>query len=297
MSNMVSPTVTWMEAPSYHAAAFDHREPVGRRTPFDPMTRRTPLSKKRRGFQPDQPATGESPSEQPAEPAAAPSRRTSRASSRRRSRAKPEAEPRSALERYRGVVIGALAVLAVGFVGLMLFQGASAARYECGSLLTPPPVAIDEQPGFATQDLGRTHQATGSTVVFEFCPPTSGEHWSDASRSPLRRAFYGPGDSVSPGNWVHNLEHGYVIFAYQRYTAESEQADIREAMDSAPAGELAEACGLPNKVMAVPFDEMDEPFAALAWDRALLMPEWDTEAAIAFAEAWQDSPQAPERAC
>jgi len=278
------------------------------------------LSKKRRGFQPEQPATGGSPTEQSATggspteqlpgPAAAPSRPTSRASTRRRARTKPDAEPRGGLERYRGVLIGGLAILGVGFVGLMLFQGASAARYECESLLTPPPVAADGTPlqpatagegealpGFATTDLGRTHQPTGSTVRFEFCPPTSGEHWSDASRSPLRRAYYAPGDSVSPGNWVHNLEHGYVVLAYQRDIDEAVLGDIREAMDAAAPGELAEACGLPNKVMVVPFDEMDEPFAALAWDRALLMPEWDSEAATAFAEAWQDSPQAPERAC
>jgi len=255
------------------------------------------LSKKRRGFQPDQPQTGESPSEAPAEPTAAPSRRTSRASTRRRSRALPEATPQRALERYRGVIIGGLAILGVGFVGLMLFQGASAARYECQTLLTPPPVALDEQPGFATQDLGRAHQATGSTVSFDFCPPTSGDHWSDASRSPLRRTFYQPDDSVSPGNWVHNLEHGYVVFAYQRDADEAVRQEILEAMEAAPPGELAEACGLPNKVMALPFDEMEEPFAALAWDRALLMPEWDSESATAFAEAWQDSPQAPEQAC
>ena len=42
---------------------------------------------------------------------------------------------------------------------------------------------------------------------------------------------------------------------------------------------------------------MSEPFALIAWDRMQLLPDWDTQEALAFANAWQESPQHPEPAC
>jgi hypothetical protein len=72
---------------------------------------------------------------------------------------------------------------------------------------------------------------------------------------------------------------------------------IREVYEQAEQTDVGLQCGLPNKVIAVPFGDMDVPYAVLAWDRALLMPEWDTERALTFANQWQDSPQAPEAAC
>jgi hypothetical protein len=153
------------------------------------------------------------------------------------------------------------------------------------------------QAGFVTDDLGRSHKPNGSTLRYGFCPPTSGEHWSVAGRAPLRRDVYGPGDSVSPGNWVHNLEHGYVVLAYRAPAGDDALAGMREVFEQARPGPVAVQCGLPNKVIVVPFADMAEPYAALAWNRALLMPEWDTQAALQFADEWQESPQHPEPAC
>ena len=73
--------------------------------------------------------------------------------------------------------------------------------------------------------------------------------------------------------------------------------EIRDVMATVEPTEVAIACQLPNKVMAVRFDEMSEPFAVLAWRRALLMQDFDTELATAAAQQFQDMPQAPERAC
>jgi len=44
-------------------------------------------------------------------------------------------------------------------------------------------------------------------------------------------------------------------------------------------------CQLPNKVIALRFDEMSEPFAVLAWDRALLMADFDPELVTAAPSA------------
>ena len=269
------------------------------------------MSKKSRGFQPEKTSSDDASSSESTSTEASASRSQQRKKERSSSKSSRSSNSSGgALQKYRGILIAGAVIVGIGVVGIALFSGASAAPYECASLLTPPPDGEAQQPagpvasggpsslsGFATEDLGRGHLATGSSIRYRFCPPTSGEHWSVQGRAPLRRAVYDSGDSVSPGNWVHNLEHGYVVIAYKGDAPAADLAGIREVQDNAAQGEIALACGLPNKVIAVPFEEMAEPYAVLAWDRALMLPEWDTEAALKFANEWQSSPQAPEALC
>jgi hypothetical protein len=269
------------------------------------------VSKKSRGFQPGgQPSspTGSTP-DQPA-PSASSSTPTSRSAARRSTRASQGKEATSGLAKYRNILIAGAAIVAIGVVGFFVVNGASATPYECDSLLTPAPAATGPSVagpvaspgatpllGFATEDLGRSHVPTGSTVRYAFCPPASGDHWNAAGRAPLQRRIYQPGDDVAPGNWVHNLEHGYVVIAYRDELTPEEEAGIQEVFDTADQGPIAAQCNLPNKVLAVPFKDMTEPFALIAWDRVLLLPEWDTQTALTFANQWQESPQHPEPAC
>jgi hypothetical protein len=208
------------------------------------------------------------------------------------------------------LIVGGV-ILVLGLLAAAFYSSASAARYECESLLTPAPEPAETAPagplasaaptpllGFATRDQGRTHVAPNSTTTHAFCPPASGEHWSiGGGRAPLNRQFYRSGDDVSPGNWIHNLEHGGVVIAYRDQLTPEEEAGIREVFENAQQGPVAQQCGIPNKVLVVPFADMGEPFAVLAWDRVLLLSEWDTAKALAFANQWQENPQAPERAC
>jgi hypothetical protein len=268
------------------------------------------VSKKSRGFQtgsqpsspktsgPDRPTT-------PTTPTA-----TSRSAARRSSRATPSKQAPTGIAKYRNLALVGAAILAVGVVALALVSGATAARYECESLLTPAPEpsapdaagpvaspASTPLLGFATRDLGRTHKSPNETVRFAFCPPASGDHWSiGGGRAPLNREFYRTGDDISPGNWVHNLEHGYVVIAYRDELTDEQDAGIREVFETAAQVPSAARCGVPNKVIVVPFRDMSEPFAVLAWDRVLLLPEWDTDRALAFANQWQENPQSPEAA-
>jgi hypothetical protein len=136
--------------------------------------------------------------------------------------------------------------------------------------------------------------ANGSTVTYEFCPPTSGNHYNVAGQAPLPRAFYDSSKSLRPGNWVHNLEHGYVVILYKDNPPQDVIDSIKEVMDTAKGDAFSQTCGQPNRVIAVRFDDMATPFAVLAWDRALLLDQWDPVAAKTFAEQWQDSPAIPE---
>ena len=183
---------------------------------------------------------------------------------------------------------------------MVVLRSATASAYTCGSLLQAPPGQAtwsladygDEPLGFPAADAGRDH-SEGSTA-YPSCPPTSGQH---RALGALPRAYYGPSSEQEPNNWIHNLEHGYAVIAYAGDPGAEVLEQIRAAMDAPAATEVAQACALPNNVLALRFDQMSEPFAVLAWDRALLMSEFDPELAAAAAEQFQDQPGAPERAC
>ena len=281
--------------------------------------------------------------------------------------------PTSFLERYRGLLLAGFAIIGVVLIGLIFLGNASAAPYNCDSMLTPGPTdpipterpatpspvltaspaatptpaptgtptvapaaspaadgspaaaaspAADSSPaaspapgasptaaptpepqptqrlGFATADMGRDHVALNATVTYAFCPPTSGNHFNVVGSAPLPRKLYGPNVPLKPGNWVHNLEHGYVVIAYKGDPGKDVLDQIQTIIDTAPPSAFSVAnCGGDNKVIAVRFDSMSEPFAVLAWDRALLLPEFDAQQISTFAQQWQDSPQTPESIC
>ena len=275
---------------------------------------------------------------------ARPTRRTTRTTRR--------VEPRrSFADRYRGLLLGAFALLGAGIIGFVFLQSTGAAAYSCATLMTPGPgesvptptpsfrptptgdgtaspaasaeaspspdaspsgspgaspdpsaspstsAAPTQRLGFPAADLGGEHVATGSTIEYGYCPPTSGDHYNAAGQGPIRREFYGPGSERAPGGWVHNLEHGYIVVAYRggegEGPTEEELAQMRTFFEDAPESTNPSPCP-PNKVLVVRFDEMDTRFAVLAWDRALLMDTFDPGQALTFYEQWVDNPELAE---
>ena len=206
----------------------------------------------------------------------------------------------SFLEKYRTLVIGAVIVAVVAVIGFLVLSAASASAYTCESLLQAQPIATsapgsaaaEARLGFGVEDTGRSH-AEGA-ISYASCPPTSGDHRAAGA---LPRRFYGAGSIQLPNDWVHNLEHGYAVIAYRGDPGAEVLSELREAMDAPEPSDVAQQCGLPNKVIALRFDDMAEPFAVLAWDRALLLSEFDAELVTRAAAQFQDQPQAPERAC
>lgn len=148
-------------------------------------------------------------------------------------------------------------------------------------------------------DMGQSHVRPGTTVSYAFCPPTSGSHYDFGARAPLSQGFYDADDGVSPGNWIHNLEHGWVVLAYRDPEGadgptSEELSQMRSFIESAPLSPAAVACA-PNKVIAVRFDDMSTRFGLMIWDRSLLTDTFDPEEALTFYQQWVDSAQAPER--
>jgi hypothetical protein len=71
---------------------------------------------------------------------------------------------------------------------------------------------------------------------------------------------------------------------------------LRQFVQNGPTTPGATACGYQSKVVAARFDDMATPFALLAWNRVLLLDEFDEATALDFAETWIDV-TGPEAAC
>lgn len=230
----------------------------------------------------------------------------------------------SFLDRFGGLLLLGFAIVGGVILVAVFVQSSTRTAYACDSLLTPGPVAPEptatpaldpppspgasiapaptQQLGFPVTDLGTEHERDTSVVIdYAYCPPASGPHWSIGGEAPAPRDFYGPEESVEPQQWLHNLEHGFVMALYscgpdgQSCPSEAELAALRVVYEDAPTTDGALACGVPNKVIVTRFDEMSSRFAYVSWDRELLTDTVDPQVGITFAEQWTDPPSAPER--
>lgn len=197
-----------------------------------------------------------------------------------------------------------IALLVVGGIVALsaVLIGSPASPYECASQLQPQANATVENP-IVTVDEGRRHIQPGSTTEYASCPPASGPHYTEGGGvAPLRPAFYEPGARIGPGNWVHNLEHGYVVALYRCPDGQCPTSDVlsefREFVLNAPPTESATRCGHASKVVAARFDDMATPYALVAWDHVLLLDTFDASVGIDFARRWLEQPELPEgQAC
>jgi hypothetical protein len=188
------------------------------------------------------------------------------------------------------LLIAVVVVSGIGVVVAGLF-GSSGSPYACAAQLQPDTAATVKDP-IVTPLLGFNHVPTGSRIEYASCPPASGPHYSQAGVAPVRPAYYGPDSGLGPGNWVHNLEHGFVVALYRckdgTCPPETDLEALRSFVAEGPVTQSSTACGYRSKVLAVRFDDMATPFAMVAWTRVLLMDSFDKSTALDFARQWID---------
>ena len=106
-------------------------------------------------------------------------------------------------------------------------------------------------------------------------PPAGGPHnpcWGD---------FGVHDEAFAEENWVHNLEHGAVVFLHD---CPDGCADEQAALEGFVAGH--------HWAILTSYDGLDSRFAALAWGYRLMTDELDLDAFAAFYDAHAD--RAPE---
>lgn len=129
---------------------------------------------------------------------------------------------------------------------------------------------------------GYTHVPVCTPVAYQTNPPSSGNHY------PVWAAYQTYASPIPEGFWVHNLEHGAIVFSY----------NCPSGCDGDIAGAEALIAGLPDdplcdpsvgnpRVRAVitPDPHLTTKFAASAWGWTLRADCFDKDAFGAFVNA------------
>ena len=163
-------------------------------------------------------------------------------------------------ERQRRSMIWNIILLGGGAIVLALVAWYIVANARPGALPGEQVIA----------DEGRGHVDNGTEVTFAHYPPSSGTHY----RSPAAWGVYT--EPVAEGLFVHNLEHGGVVFLYNCPVAcpdlEKQFADF---YTNAPPDTTFNE----RKIIVTPYDaaKMQAPIVALAWNHQLDMPQFDAD--------------------
>lgn len=106
---------------------------------------------------------------------------------------------------------------------------------------------------------GFTHVNEGSALSYQHNPPASGPHY------PVWARYAEYSAPLARGYWVHNLEHGAVVFLYRPDTASATVDALRGVYRSLPPDP---ECGIP-RALFTPDPLMTRPIAVVAWDFVL----------------------------
>jgi hypothetical protein len=107
------------------------------------------------------------------------------------------------------------------------------------------------------------HVDAGSSIVWDSNPPSSGPHY------PIWAAYQAYPDPVPRGYYVHDLEHGAIVFLYNCGDAGCPDVALalQAASDAIPDDPLCTSAGEGVRVRTVitPDPLIDVPVAAAAW--------------------------------
>jgi hypothetical protein len=162
--------------------------------------------------------------------------------------------------------------------------GAQSAQDATPATATVIPEVSAPAAGLGTPmpDEGNAHVADGTVIIYKNYPPSSGPHYN--TTAPY--GFYE--QSVPEGNFVHNLEHGAVVLYYKPDVPDEVKKQLRDLMTMLPREEGGDV-----RMLIVPYTKMPTPLAIAAWDRLLLINEFNFDEIRAFYQEWVN--RGPER--
>jgi Protein of unknown function (DUF3105) len=181
---------------------------------------------------------------------------------------------RSQQRRQRMVWLGGIVVVvcvAIAAVLLLMPHGASASQMH--QVTTEPAQHVDE----------------GAPLSYSHRPPSSGMHYGTVPQPQEYRMYDTP---LSPGRWVHMLEHGAVVVLYRQDLCDNSCVQqLGQFYDSAPRSSL-----VPVRHLAItPYQDMDHMIAVVAWGYIDEMDQFDPDRIMADFKSKVDASTAPER--
>lgn len=171
------------------------------------------------------------------------------------------------------LIWGGLGVVAVGVIGLFVWQGVRPAVGE--------EVEIPANYGEHIED-------GVDPGPFPSNPPAGGRHYAGEFEAGFYEETSPQAQAPYPEGYIgHNLEHGYVIFWYNCALVSDVECDtlkveIKSVMD--------DFGGI--KLIAFPWPSLDVPVAMTSWGRLQRFESFDPKIAAAFVEANRN--KAPE---
>lgn len=178
-------------------------------------------------------------------------------------------------QRNRNIVIAVFAVLIIGGGGL-LFVLTNPPSFLQG----PAAVSNAHSAAYTVPDEGHTHVADGTALTPKHQPPSSGNHYA----SPVAANAY-PAE-IPAGNWVHNLEHGYIVVVYRCSGAEC--SDLAAQAKGIFGALPKEAKFNEVKFVSTPYQSMTPKIAVLAWDNEQDMDVMDQKLITDFYNKYVD---------
>ena len=156
--------------------------------------------------------------------------------------------------RNRNIVIAVFAALILGGGGILVVL-----TNPPSFLQGPAAVSNSHTAAYSVPDEGHTHVPDGTAITPKHEPPSSGNHYA----SPVAAGAY-PTELPS-GNWVHNLEHGYIVVVYRCSGAEC--SDLATQAKSVFNALPKEAKFNEVKFVSTSYQSMTPKIAVLAWNK------------------------------
>jgi hypothetical protein len=174
---------------------------------------------------------------------------------------------RKAQVRGRLTLVGIVVLAAAILAGLAFLLAPVVAN------LNKPPI------GRIVPNEGQTHVDQGTPIDYKENPPASGPHYPVWTRPGVYT------DTIATGNWVHSLEHGYIVILYNCPSDCPELlGQLRSFYDSAPK---SSKYGY-QKIVVAPYKEMPNQLTAIAWTRKLELDGFDRDKLMSFYQAYVD---------
>src|SRR5262249_16958057 len=117
-----------------------------------------------------------------------------------------------------------------------------------------------------------THVDEGAPLTYAHRPPSSGMHYGTLPQPQEYRMYDTP---LTPGRWVHMLEHGAVVVLYRQDLCDNACVQqLGTFYDGAPRSTLV---GGIRHLAITPYQDMDHAIAVVAWGYIDEMDQVDTD--------------------
>lgn len=202
-------------------------------------------------------------------------------SAKRKSVAERRAERGAQLQRERAarrrllIIVGTIAVILIAVAAGFYLRGQNAGQQLVNQARQLP----------ALPDEGRDHVRDGTPLNYKYNPPSSGSHYNQPQPAGVFDT------EVSPGNWLHSLEHGYVVVLLKcpggcpDLVAQMRQLYDKEIPNSR-FGNKKLVVTLYSQAFTDPAKEA--PVTLVAWNREDMLPAFDRDKIVAFYKAYVD---------